>query len=141
MFRRARELGALGYILKDGALSEIVRGLDSALRGDFYCSAPLNAYTQPRSGDDDDASGLVSGLTQLTPAELRVLLLIAENRTTEEIAEALCVSPRTVEGHRAHIGRKLGLNGTHSLLRFALMHRSRLPVSPHPLRRGGNATN
>ncbi len=138
MFRRALALGALGYVLKDGAMSEIVQGIDSALRGDFFCSAPLAAIASRRSDLADEEPEPVTGLTKLTPAEQRVLLLIAEDRTTEEIADDLCVSPRTIDGHRAHISRKLGLTGTHSLLRFALLHRGRLPVSPQPVQRSRN---
>lgn len=132
MFRRAHDLGAMGYVLKDSALCDIVAAIDSAVLGRFFCSAPLAAYLDPRRIDAEEMASPIAGLPLLTPAERRVLLLIAENRTTGEIAEALSVSCRTVEGHRAHITRKLGLSGTHSLLRFALLHRDHLPVSPLP---------
>jgi DNA-binding NarL/FixJ family response regulator len=49
--------------------------------------------------------------------------LIAEYRTSKEIAELLCVSPRTIENHRANIASKLQLHGSHALIRFAVEHR------------------
>jgi len=66
------------------------------------------------------------GLSELTPAEQRVLRLIAEGRTSRDIAELLALSVRTVENHRAAITSKLGLAGVNALLRFALEHRSEL---------------
>ena len=64
------------------------------------------------------------GLEDLTKAERRVLKLIAEKKTSREIAAELFVSPRTIEAHRANISAKLELRGSHSLLQFALENRS-----------------
>jgi len=55
-----------------------------------------------------------------------VLKLIATDLTTKEIAARLKLSPRTIESHRAKISQKLGLQGSHSLLKFAFEHRSSL---------------
>jgi DNA-binding CsgD family transcriptional regulator len=57
---------------------------------------------------------------RLTPAELAVVRLVAENRTSREIGQTLFVSVRTVENHRARICQKLGIKGHHGLLQFAL---------------------
>jgi DNA-binding CsgD family transcriptional regulator len=65
-------------------------------------------------------------LAALTPTERRVLRLIGANRTTKEIAHELCISPRTVDTHRAHIGERLKLRGAQALLRFALENRAEL---------------
>lgn len=110
MLRRALELGARGYVLKDAAVSEIVACLDTVAAGRVYVSGAVDA---PRS---DAAS-------RLTPAERRVLELIAEDRTTADVAAALGISPKTVENHRANICRKLGLQGPQALLRYALAQR------------------
>lgn len=66
------------------------------------------------------------GLTSLTPAERRVLNLIAAGKATKDIAAELHVHPRTVETHRGNICHKLSLNGANSLLRFALENKSKL---------------
>jgi DNA-binding CsgD family transcriptional regulator len=63
-------------------------------------------------------------IDDLTPAERRVLKLIAEDHTTKEIADLLHISARTVENHRLNICQKLNLHGSHSLLRFAFDHKS-----------------
>ena len=56
----------------------------------------------------------------LTPAERRILRLIARGDTSKEIAGQLCVHYRTVENHRFNIAQKLGLNGHNAVLKFAL---------------------
>jgi len=58
----------------------------------------------------------------LTPAEMTVLKLLAEIKTTKEVADALCISPRTVERHRTSIPAKLELRGSLALTRFAVKH-------------------
>jgi two-component system response regulator NreC len=55
-----------------------------------------------------------------------VLKLVAEIKTTKDIADALGISPRTVEHHRTSITTKLGLHGTHALTRFAVKHQASL---------------
>jgi DNA-binding CsgD family transcriptional regulator len=66
------------------------------------------------------------GLKDLTPAERRILPLIADNKTSREIADELFISVRTVENHRANICQKLELHGAHALLKFALENKSEL---------------
>jgi len=126
MFQRAMQIGALGYVLKDSAVNEIVQALDTVVSGRKYVGGML-ARLQHRGPaapvEESDAQVLLS---LLTSAEKRVLKLIAENRTTEEIADVLCISPRTVEGHRANISHKLKLNGAYALVRYALLHRDAL---------------
>jgi DNA-binding CsgD family transcriptional regulator len=62
----------------------------------------------------------------LTPTEMKVLKLVAEIKTTKDIADALGTSPRTVEHHRTSIATKLDLHGPHALLRFAVKHQASL---------------
>ncbi|MGH9828129.1 MAG: response regulator transcription factor, partial [Blastocatellia bacterium] len=63
-----------------------------------------------------------SGLEDLTPTERRILKLVAEYKTSREIAEELFISYHTVETHRRNICEKLDLHGSHALMRFALAH-------------------
>jgi DNA-binding CsgD family transcriptional regulator len=65
-------------------------------------------------------------LARLTPAERRVLALIADFKTSKEIAEELGIHYRTVENHRTSIVSKLGLSGSHALTRYAAQYRDRL---------------
>jgi DNA-binding CsgD family transcriptional regulator len=66
------------------------------------------------------------GLSQLTPMEVRVLKLVGENRTNEEIARHLFISPHTVHTHRNNIRDKLELRGARGLLIFAMQHKEEL---------------
>ena len=125
-FNKAMDMGAKGYVLKDGALEEIVTALQAVVRGQPYISPPLSTYLLQRM----DRIGLLAkqtpGLNDLTATEKRVLKLIAEYKTSKEIAEELHIHYRTVDNHRTNICQKLGLQGSHSLLKFAVEHQTEL---------------
>jgi DNA-binding NarL/FixJ family response regulator len=126
LFHTALDLGVAGYVLKDGAIGEIVSAIRAVAAGRNYFSPALSTYLVNRVSR---AAGLVRGkpeVRDLTPAERRVLTLIAEEKTSKQIAEILCVSVRTVEHHRAHICEKLDLHGFNALVRFAITHKSEL---------------
>jgi DNA-binding NarL/FixJ family response regulator len=124
MFHRAMQLGARGYILKDSAVTEVVQGIKTVAAGHPYVSAPLLRHMLPRAGA---VTAPTSGLDSLTPAERRILALVADGRSSKEIAAALFIQFRTVDNHRTNICQKLGLSGPNALLKFALEHRTKLP--------------
>jgi DNA-binding NarL/FixJ family response regulator len=126
MFNRALDLGVLGYVLKENAIQDIRASLVAAARGEHYLTATISSYLVHRRRRSEQLAAHKPGLEDLTRAELRILRLIAANKTSREIAAELFVSPRTVETHRANISTKLNLRGSHSLLQFALEHRSAL---------------
>lgn len=126
MFNEALNVGALGYLLKDSAISDIVGGVRAVAAGQHFISPSISGYLVKRAARDAALSEKTPSLGDLTPTELRVLKLIAEYKTSREIAEELHVSPRTVESHRANICQKLGLRGSHALMKFALSSMSRL---------------
>jgi DNA-binding NarL/FixJ family response regulator len=123
-FTEALRLGAKGYVLKDSAVTDIVSGIRAVAAGDHYTSPAFTSYLvrQQTRG----ATRLTPALDDLTPAELRVLELLADYKTSREIGEALHVSYRTVQAHRTNICAKLNLHGSHALMKFALDHRVRL---------------
>jgi DNA-binding NarL/FixJ family response regulator len=124
-FRRALDLGVRGYVLKDSAVNEIVACLHMVAAGRSYISPALSdELLDRRATRQEDA--LEAALSLLTPAERRVLTLIARGLTTAGIARELGNSPRTIENHRSHICRKLDLSGPQALLRFALERKARL---------------
>ncbi len=125
-FNRAVDLGVLGFVLKENAIQDILAALVAVARGEHYLSATISSYLVRRRGRAEKLATHKPGLEDLTKAELRILKLIAENKTSREIAAQLFVSPRTVETHRANISTKLNLRGSHSLLQFALENRSAL---------------
>lgn len=123
MFAKAFELGVRGYVLKDSASVDIVNCLHAVAQGQIYTSAAVTTYLFKRASSDKKT---VAGLGSLTPTERTVLRMIAEYKTSREIADELSVSVRTVENHRSNISSKVGVTGSHSLFKFAIEHRSNL---------------
>jgi len=126
LFNEAMDLGVKGFLLKESAAVDIVHAIQQVAAGRFFVSPILTEYLIERSAQIRRLSQAHPGIDQLTGAERRVLKLIATDMTTKEIADRLKLSPRTIESHRAKISRKLGLQGSHSLLKFAFEHRSSL---------------
>lgn len=124
IFRRAMDMGVTGYVLKDSAAIEIVACLHTVATGRAYISPALSTELLERRADL--TSPAFAAMDTLTPAERPVLRLIAAGLTTAEIAAELGNSEKTIENHRSHICRKLGLHGPQSLLRFALEHKAKL---------------
>jgi DNA-binding NarL/FixJ family response regulator len=130
IFNEALDIGVSGYVLKSAALTDIVDCIKVVCEGEHYISPVLASFLMARKRRIDLLAERKPTLKDLTPAELRILQLIAESKTSKEIAEELFISHRTVENHRANICAKLELHGTNSLLKFALEHRSELPTGP-----------
>jgi DNA-binding NarL/FixJ family response regulator len=125
-FNRALDLGVHGFVLKENAVQDILNSLTSVARGEHYLSPSISGYLVRRRSRNEELTRKKPGLEDLTKAERRILKLIAEKKTSREIAAELFVSPRTVEAHRANICSKLELHGSHSLLQFALENRAAL---------------
>ena len=113
--REALSSGALGYVLKEAADSELVEAVRRAAAGDTYLNPRLEARVaaEPPPGPPDG----------LSEREVEVLRMIAFGHTNAEIAEQLYLSVRTVESHRAHIQHKLRLDSRSELVRYALEHK------------------
>jgi DNA-binding NarL/FixJ family response regulator len=118
--------GVRGYVIKDSAADDIVACIRAVAGGQHYISPALSTWLVNRNERLAAFAQERPRLGSLTPAEHRVLKLIAENKTSKDIATELFVSFRTVENHRSNICQKLGLQGSHSLLKFALEHKSQL---------------
>ena len=126
MFNEALNVGAKGYVLKDSAISDIVAGVKAVAGGQHYISPSISNYLMNRAARSAALTQQAPGLQDLTPTELRILKMIADNQSSKEIAEKLFISHRTVESHRHNICQKLGLHGNNALIRFAVEHRSQL---------------
>jgi DNA-binding NarL/FixJ family response regulator len=130
LLRAAIDLGVKGYILKDSALLEIVVAVRAVATGTPYLNSTLTARLLQRqplrsgspahrpTGETDNAP--VDGLT---PTERRIVQLIAADKSSKEIGAELSIHYRTIENHRTNICRKLGLEGSNALLRFALQNK------------------
>jgi DNA-binding NarL/FixJ family response regulator len=124
-FEAAIESGAKGYILKDAALTEIVSALRAIQQDRYYVPQALGGVLlQWRSQRASSASEAKQHT--LTAAERNILRLIGAGMSSKEIAEELSIHPKTVENHRSNIAQKLGVSGTHALVRYALQQKGKL---------------
>ncbi len=125
LFNTALDLGVEGFVLKDSAMTEIVSAITATAARRRYITPLVTEFLHHR----DRAGAAGQGdpqLALLTEAERRVLALVAEYKTSREIATELFISVRTVDRHRADIVTKLDLRGAHALLQFALAHKDQL---------------
>ncbi len=115
----ALRYGASAYILKESSSTEIVQAVREALAGRRYLSPPLSQYALDAYIQNAKGAPLDPYET-LTTREREVLQLVAQGATTPAIAAQLGLSPRTVEAHRTHLMRKLGLRTQTDVIRYAL---------------------
>lgn len=116
IFNRARELDVKGYLLKDFAMDEMEKCLDTVKRGDTYFSQHLVQRLEIKNNGDARPE-----LQQLTFAERKILELVSQQKSTKEIASLLFISEKTVETHRSHIIKKLNIPpGRNALLIWAM---------------------
>ena len=119
-FDMAMEIGAMGYVLKENAESDVMNCLNEVWLDRHYVSPQLSEQMhKARKGE----SSFHRKLSLLSPAEKRILRHIADYKTSKSISEELFLSERTVQNHRLNIARKLDLRGSHQLLRFAIEYK------------------
>jgi DNA-binding NarL/FixJ family response regulator len=118
-FFEALKAGASGYVLKSAANRDLIEACRAAMRGESFVY-PAAASALIRDLLERGADGEEGPWDPLTPRELDVVKLIAEGLTSEEIAEALIISPKTVERHRANLLEKLGMRNRVELTRYAI---------------------
>lgn len=104
IFNKANQYGLSGYILKEHAQEELEICLKEVKKGNQYVSPNLSNGLMINKNDDNS-----SELLKLTFAEKKIVELIAQHKTSKQIAELLFISEKTVEGHRTNIIQKLGL--------------------------------
>ena len=118
-FFEALKAGASGYVLKTAANRDLVEAVRASMRGEpFLYPAAVTALI--RDYLERARSGEATPTDPLTPRELEVTKLIAEGHTTDEIAETLVISKKTVERHRSNTLEKLGMHNRVELTRYAI---------------------
>ncbi len=118
--RQALRAGAAGYLLKNAAPAELELAIRAVMRGEAWLSPAISrVVVEDYLGARADDTG---PLTQLTPRQREILQLVAEGKTTKQIAAALAVSIKTVETHRAQLMERLGIHDVAGLVRFAIRH-------------------
>ncbi len=126
LFQAAMEIGAKGYLLKDIAVTEIVKALHAVAAGEYYVTPSLAGHLVHHQRRIAALIERQPGLDALTPTERRILLMVAEGKSSKAIGNELFVHYRTVENHRTNICQKLSLHGPNALFRFALQHKADL---------------
>jgi DNA-binding NarL/FixJ family response regulator len=116
---RALRAGALGYLTKREALTNVVLAIRKVLKGEIYLDPRFGErlifqVTHPTGGNID------SPLNRLSKRELEVIELLGRGLGTKDVASELHLSVKTIETHRAHIKEKLGFGNAVELIRFAV---------------------
>ena len=117
---QALEAGARGYLLKDSADADLIRGVSAvAARKSFFSPAVASVMLDDYVKHLADKS-LVDRYASLSEREREIFQLVAEGRSSKEVAQLLSISPTTVETHRARIMQKLDVHNTAELVLYAV---------------------
>jgi DNA-binding NarL/FixJ family response regulator len=116
--RRALKAGADGYLVKDSAPLELTMAIEAIMRGEHYISSRVSRHLLPGAAREGESS-----IDALSPRQRETLQMIAEGKSTKEIAFSLEVSVKTVETHRAALMERLGIRDVAGLVLYAVRHR------------------
>jgi len=120
---QALSLGALGYVLKTAPSEELIEAIQLVHQGRYFLSPEINAEVIHSYLNKDESPMRRLALSKydlLSDREQQVFRLVVEGNTTRQIAEILCVSPKTAEKHRSNIIKKLGINEPMAMLKYAI---------------------
>jgi two-component system response regulator NreC len=112
--------GALGYVLKASPSTDILEAIRMAHRDEYFLSSRLKAEVIGKYLKTKRSAPALRGYDLLTEREQQVFRLVAQGHSTSQIADILCVSPKTVEKHRTSLMNKLGVHDRLELLKYAI---------------------
>ncbi|HIJ79849.1 MAG: response regulator transcription factor [Desulfobulbaceae bacterium] len=113
--------GVHGYVLKTAPLAEVVEAVRMAAVGKYFLSKDINSELIRSYLANDERMASESGRYDLlSDREQQVFRMVIEGNPTKEIADMLCLSPKTVEKHRSNISKKLGIIEPLAMLKFAI---------------------
>jgi two-component system response regulator NreC len=112
--------GALGYVLKASPSTDILEAIRMAHRNEYFLSSRLKAEVIGKYLKTKRSAPALRGYDLLTEREQQVFRLVAQGHSTSQIADILCVSPKTVEKHRTSLMNKLGVHDRLELLKYAI---------------------
>jgi DNA-binding NarL/FixJ family response regulator len=118
--KEAFEAGALGFVLKHSAPSELTKAIQEALKGNTYISPAIAHDMMQLYKEEVDTRAGTSG--SLTLRQREVMQLLAEGKSAKEIANILHISARTVEFHKYSMMEQLGIKTSAELVHFAIKH-------------------
>ena len=120
---QALSVGAMGYVLKTAPSEELLEAIELASVGRYFLSPEINAEVIQSYLNKDEApirQQAISKYDLLSEREQQVFRLVIEGNSTRQIAEILCVSPKTAEKHRSNIIKKLGIHEPMAMLKYAV---------------------
>jgi DNA-binding NarL/FixJ family response regulator len=123
-FTEAIKAGVKGYLLKENSSEDLLDALEVISRGGTFISPLLSGFLLKHKDKMKSFTSKNPDIEALTPKERQVLSLVADGKTSKEIADELFISYRTVGAHRLHICAKLNMNGSNKLLQFALANKA-----------------
>ena len=126
MFNEAMDAGAFGYVLKENAVEDVLESVKIVSEGKHYISPMISGYLVSRLNRQNDLTSKTPSINDLTKSERTILKFISQDKTSQQIADKLHISHKTVENHRNNISKKLNLSGTHSLVKFAITNKKLL---------------
>jgi DNA-binding NarL/FixJ family response regulator len=118
--RRALEAGALGFVLKHSAPSELILAVQAALQGRTFITPALAG--EVIESIKHKPEGSADPVAALTPRQREILQLLAEGHSAKQVAATLGISHRTVESHKYQVMELLGVKSNAELIHFALKH-------------------
>lgn len=128
LFFKILDAGVLGYVLKDDAISDICKAVNRVAEGKHFISRDMMDIYLEKTPENRIRKNPASDLMQLlTHKEKKVLSMVSQLMTNDEIANALFISKRTVENHKMNIAGKLQLDSSKHLLKFVLENKDILP--------------
>lgn len=119
---RALRAGARGYLIKETAGLEVVEAVRAVYRGERYLSQRIADLVMDTSLQKLESWTDASPLDGLSAREREILQLVAEGKTSQEIAEKLSISSKTVDSYRSRLMRKIGVEDIAGLVKFAIQH-------------------
>ena len=119
---QALKAGAWGYLVKESAGAEVVKAVREVHAGRRYVSQKILELVLEYCLSLSGAATAVSPLARLSPREREVLQLVAEGRSSADIARILPLSPKTVDTYRSRLMAKLGIKDLSGLVKFVIQH-------------------
>jgi DNA-binding NarL/FixJ family response regulator len=117
---RALEAGARAYLLKDSAVTDLIRAIEAISQGKSFFSPKIGRILAEEYVHALKQKGVADSYELLTPREREILQLLAEGKTNKEVATSLNISVYTAETHRGNILQKLNLHSTAELVLYAV---------------------
>lgn len=117
---QAFSAGAMGYVLKAAPSTDIINAIRTVARDEYFMSSKMRTEVIGNYLKNHKETATESRYEQLSSREKQVFLLLVEGNSNDYISDVLCISPKTVEKHRANISKKIGTKNLVQMVKYAL---------------------